>query len=197
MGKRKVVRVGGFKYESGDLLVNRIKTELDAKHIRYEKVIPTGGYCERPRIVFFSSDQMWNMLKAMKSIKFQGGNLRAAGRQHLWHGIDKLGWEIGVSKQQVKSIQILEPVAKAIFPQNQTHDFTTAFDIRNDRGEVIFLPNKLPGNTHMGGPIKLFDCDRMSHKLQVTSTAPALLTDLGLNIPLTDHIASIQAAGDP
>eukprot|EP00959_Pyramimonas_sp_CCMP1952_P271149 5668621-Pyramimonas_sp.AAC.1 len=48
----------------------------------------------------------------------------------------------------------------------------------------------------MAGPIKLFECDRQTHKMKVTTTEQALLTDLGLNLTLSDHIALIQSAGD-
>eukprot|EP00959_Pyramimonas_sp_CCMP1952_P436508 9140443-Pyramimonas_sp.AAC.1 len=58
----------------------------------------------------------------MKGKKFSGGALGQPGRQALRHNIDKVGWEIGVSKQQVKAAAELKPALAAKFPNNPQHN---------------------------------------------------------------------------
>ncbi|CAK0802862.1 unnamed protein product, partial [Prorocentrum cordatum] len=192
MGRRKTICVGGFKYDASDKLVAQIKTELDRENILYERVVGTGSYGERVKVHFHSSDQMWVCLKKMKGRKFSGGSLRQAGRTALWHNIDKVGWEIGVSKQQVKAVAELKPVLAAIFPNSPQHNWDAAFDIKNDRGEAIFLPMSLPGNAHQGGPIKVYDCGRTTHKMKIPPTANALLQDLSIDLKLQTHLSEIH-----
>ncbi|CAK0893266.1 unnamed protein product [Prorocentrum cordatum] len=90
----------------------------------------------------------------MKGRRFSGGTLRASGT-FFWHNIDKLGWETGVGKQQVKAGSLLEPTLAFFSPNARDHDFKSCFDIKNDRGEVIFFLSRLPGNARVGGPAKL------------------------------------------
>ena len=108
--------VGGWKLEQADTLIAQLKTEQLAEHIAHAKVVGTGSYCERLKIHFVSSDQMWVMLKAMKGLKFNGGQYRHPARTALWHSIDKTGWDIGVSKQQVESVRLLKERFATLFP---------------------------------------------------------------------------------
>ena len=128
---------------------------------------------------------MWTKHKAMKGQKFDGGVLRATGLAARRHNVDKLGWEIGVSKQQVKATPVLIPVVTALFPQDHGIDFAPVFDIKNARGEVVLLPNQLPGNAHMVGPINLMGCCRRTHKMKITPAAVAHLKDITLTCPWT------------
>ena len=63
-----------------DKLIDQFRTEVRAKGIGFDKLVGTGSYCERLKILFATSDQMWVMLKAMKGLKFRGGDYRDASR---------------------------------------------------------------------------------------------------------------------
>eukprot|EP00959_Pyramimonas_sp_CCMP1952_P160641 3359540-Pyramimonas_sp.AAC.1 len=69
------------------------------------KVHGMGTYGDRVKIHFEDNKLMWAFLKNMKGNHFVSPTLAAPDRVNnsLWHCIDKLPWEIGLSKQQCKA----------------------------------------------------------------------------------------------
>ena len=120
------------------------------------------------------------------------------GQPQLWHGIDKLGWEIQLSKRQrqAKTIVIDYLVEKEGLEKDVAMKCVDDF---SDNGDVILTIKNWPKAAEQGHtrPIKLLEQDRATHHLQVCKASTAKLTALGWSLDLSSRLAEINTLAQP
>ena len=169
-----------------------------------EKYTVPGPYCEMAKIHFVDSRKMWACLTKMKGRKFES-ELGEAGRRMgpgnqpmLWHGIDKLGWEIGMSKRQrqAKTIIVEHLVAAGDMEKELAMKCVDDFA---DNGDVILAVKHWAKAVDAGHklPIKLLEQDRETHHLRVCKASEPKLQALGWTLDLSTRLAEINGVGRP
>ena len=108
----------------------------------------------------------------------------------LWHGIDKIDWEIDLSKRQrhAKKLLVDHLVEKKGKDREAAESAVDAFD---DNGAVIINSRKMGGNT---GPVKVLEQDRSTHKLRIPTGTVAKVAALDLDF---DFEAKLDEINDP
>ena len=198
---RKIVEVGGFIYSEGETLVKVVKDHLDGKAVRYEKVVPVGRFTDKVRIHFHDKDEMWKMLVAYRGARIEcpsellGIDKKGKQRTFPWHGIFKHGWEIGLSVQQQTAGNLVREALTKLQLDGDA-DVPNCVDTRSDYGDVV-LKCSLLGTTvktKFSYPIKLYDQDKTTHRLQVVSSAAAKLSTAGVALDLEGMLLQIHSS---
>ena len=204
-GKRRVIAVGGFAYNEGPAIKAEVERLAVAEGLEgVEKYTVPGPYCEMAKIHFVDNRKMWACLTRMKGRKFEsvmgeaGRRTGPGGQPQLWHGIDKLGWEIQLSKRQrqAKTIVIDYLVEKEGLEKDVAMKCVDDF---SDNGDVILTIKNWPKAAEQGHtrPIKLLEQDRATHHLQVCKASTAKLTALGWSLDLSSRLVEINTLAQP
>ena len=113
------------------------------------------------------------------------------GQRFLWHGIDKLDWEIDLSKRQRHAKKLL--VAHITAKGKTQEEAMAAVDAFDDNGAVIIAPRKLG---HAMGPVKVLEQDRSTHLLRIPVGSTAKVTALGLGFDFEAALGEINHPPD-